>query len=241
MRRVWIGAIAIAPAIFSQDARIARGEKVFATSCSVPYCHGPNGTAGRAPKLAGHSFAARDLTNTISNGVPNRGMPAFRGQLSTDDLDAVIGYVMSLPGSSPAAENAAAPVVAAAQSPGKALFFDAVRMGGCSRCHELDKRGSRVAPEIKNVPADLRAIDANHTVTVVAAGEAPFPGLVWEQSEKRVRLYDLSSALPVLRTFAGGAVKVTPGSTWQHRDVVAGYSDAELREIARYLQSTIAR
>jgi len=166
-------------------------------------------------------------------------MPAFRGQLPADDLDAVIGYVMSLPGSSPASANAAPPI--GTQSPGKALFFDAVRMGGCSRCHELDKRGSRVAPEIKNIPADLRAIDAKHTVTVVPAGEAPFPGLIWEQSEKRVRVYDLSSPLPVLRTFAGGAVKVTPGSTWQHRDAVAGYTDVELQEIARYLQSAIAR
>jgi mono/diheme cytochrome c family protein len=238
MRRA-ISILLFASGLFAQDARVARGDKVFATSCSVPYCHGPNGTAGRAPKLAGHSFTPRDLTNTISNGVANKGMPAFRGQLSADDLDAVIGYVMSLRGSSPAAANAAPPI--GTPSPGKALFFDAVRMGSCSRCHELDKRGSRVAPEIKNIPADLRAIDASHTVTVVPAGEAPFPGLIWEQSEKRVRVYDLSSPLPVLRTFAGGAVKVTPGSTWQHRDALAGYSDAELREIARYLQSAIAR
>ena len=173
MRRV-IFVVLFASGAFAQDARIARGEKVFATSCSVPYCHGPNGTAGRAPKLAGHSFTARDLTNTISNGVPNRGMPAFRGQLPADDLDALIGYVMSLRGSSTAAANDAPPI--GTQSPGKALFFDAVRMGGCSRCHELDKRGSRVASEVKNIPADLRSVDTSRTVTVVAPGEAPFPG-----------------------------------------------------------------
>jgi mono/diheme cytochrome c family protein len=166
-------------------------------------------------------------------------MPAFRDQLSAADLDAVVDYVMSLRGSSPAAETA--PAAEARRMPGKAVFFDAVRMGGCSRCHELEKHGSRVAPAIKTVPADLRSVDASHTVTVVAPGETPFPGFVLEQSEKRVRVYDLSSPLPVLRTFAAGAVKVTPGSTWNHRDAVAEYSDAELREIARYLQSAVAK
>ncbi len=46
-------------------------KKVFATNCSVPYCHGPNGTAGRAPKLVGHTYTVRDLTDTVSNGIAN--------------------------------------------------------------------------------------------------------------------------------------------------------------------------
>jgi mono/diheme cytochrome c family protein len=244
---LWITVIA-APFVsssFAQDARVARverGEKVFSTNCSVPYCHGPNGTAGRAPKLVGHSLTVRDLTITVSNGIANKGMPAFGAQLSPDDLDAVVGYVITLRGSSPAPANAAAPVrTVIAEPTGKALFFDAVRMGGCSRCHELEKHGSRVAPEIKNLPADLRTIDAARTVTVSAPGEPPFPGFVSEQSEKRVLVYDLSSRLPVLRTFAPGTVKVTAGSSWKHQDAIREYSDAELRDIARYLQAAIAK
>jgi cytochrome c553 len=234
VRRVlWIALIVVP--VFAQDPRIAHGEKVFSTSCSVPYCHGPNGTAGRAPKLAGHGFTASALTNTVSNGIANKGMPAFKAQLSAEDLDAVIGYVMSLRGNA-TVENPTAGRVNVAPSPGKALFFDATRMGGCSRCHELEKRGSVVAPEIKNVAADLRSVESAHIVTVSAAGETPFPGLVSEQSEKRVRVYDLSSQLPVLRTFAPNAIQMTPGSTWKHRDAVAGYSDAELRQIAVYLK-----
>jgi mono/diheme cytochrome c family protein len=231
-RALWIALIA-AP-VFAQDPRIARGEKVFSTSCSVPYCHGPNGTTGRAPKLAGHGFTISVLTNTVSNGIANKGMPAFKAQLSADDLEAVIGYVMSLRGN--LSTESATPVRAVAPVAGKALFFDATRMGGCSRCHELEKRGSPVVPEIKNVATDLRSVEATHIVTVSAAGETAFPGLVIEQSEKRVRVYDLSSQLPVLRTFAPNAIKMTPGSTWKHRDAVAGYSDAELRQIAVYLK-----
>jgi cytochrome c553 len=231
--------------MLAQDARIVRGEKVFVTNCSVPYCHGPNGTAGRAPKLVGHSFNVRDLTNTISNGIANKGMPAFAKQLSTDDLDALVGYVMTLRGTSPAA-NATPVRPVATEAPGKvlfpakALFFDAVRMGGCSRCHELDRRGSPVA-SIKTVPVDLGTIDATHTVMVSAPGEPPFPAFVSEQSEKRVLVYDLSSRLPVLRTFTPGAVKVTAGSSWKHQDAIRDYSDTELRDIARYLQSVIPK
>jgi cytochrome c553 len=223
--------------MFAQDARVARGERVFSTSCSVPYCHGPNGTAGRAPKLAGHGFTAQELTNTVSNGIPNKGMPAFAKQLSSDDLGNVIAYVASLRGSTSTSQTAAT-VAAPAPSPGKALFFDATRMGGCSKCHEMEKRGSPVASTIRRIPADLRAIDSD-AVTVLAAGESPFPAIVFEQTEKRVRVFDLSSQIPVLRTFAPAAVKLTAGSTWKHQDAIGTYNDADLREIATYLRSII--
>jgi len=231
--------------VVAQDAMTVRGEKVFATSCSVPYCHGPNGTAGRAPKLAGHSFTARELANTISNGIANKGMPAFGEQLPADDIRAVVSYVMTLKGSSPAP---AAPVVSARQMPadaqaGRALFFDAVRMGGCGRCHELEKRGSAVATDLMSVaaPAELRSIAVRHVVTAQPVGEAAFPAFVIERSDKRVRIFDLSSPLPVLRTFTADAVKLTDGATWQHADAIHGYNDRELKQIAAYLQWVAAK
>ena len=221
----------------AQDARIAQGEKVFAANCSVPYCHGANGGPGRAPQLAGHSLTASQLTNTVTNGRADRGMPSFAGVVPAGDLEAVIAYVMSLRGS-----GSAMPArTAAKDSPGKLLFFDAVRMGGCGRCHELERRGSPVASPLKNIPADLRGVEAGSSVTVSAPGETAFPGIIVERSDKRVRVYDLSSPLPVLRTFAPESVRVTAGSGWKHRDAIATYSDAELREIARYIQSAVPK
>src|SRR5579872_3128189 len=222
----------------AQDAAVARGERVFATNCSVPYCHGANGTAGRAPRLIGHTFTARELRSTVSNGISDKGMPPFAGQLSSEDLDAVIGYLMTLRGSGATSTPVRNSVP---DSPGTALFFDAVRMGGCGRCHELERRGSPVAQPIQTIPADLRAVATSHVVTVSTRGESPFPGIVLERTEKRVRVYDLSSRLPVLRTFAPGDVQVSTASNWSHRDAVSGYSDAELREIAAYVQSTITK
>ena len=224
---------------FAQDARVEQGARIFAANCSVPYCHGPNGAAGRAPKLLGHSFEARELASIVSSGIPDKGMPPFRGQLLEDDLDAVIVYLMTLRGNS-AETTAASPVrTAAADAPGKALFFDAVRLGGCGRCHELENRGTPVAEGIKNVPADLRALNAAHTVTVTPRGEPSFPGIILEQSGQRLRVYDLSSPLPVLRTFALSGAEVTKGSAWRHQDAITAYTGAELQVIGAYLQSTI--
>ncbi len=229
----------VASPVCAQDALVARGEKVFQTSCSVPYCHGPNGTAGRAPRLAGHSFTARELSNTVANGIADKGMPAFGAQLPVEDLRAVVSYVMSLGGTTPAPASAAAPArMPADAETGKELFFDAVRMGGCGRCHELERRGSKVAADLKSAPAssDLRSVEVRHLMTAQPAGEGAFPALVTEQSARRVRVFDLSSPLPVLRTFAPDAVKLTPGGSWEHREAVRDYSDTELQEIAKYLQ-----
>jgi cytochrome c553 len=227
-----------AAALCAQDAGVVRGEKVFQTNCSVPYCHGPNGTAGRAPRLAGHNFTARDLYSRVFNGIPDTAMPAFGAQLNADDISAVVSYVMTLRGSSPVSALS----LSVDAISGKALFFDATRMGGCGRCHELEERGSRVASDLKAAAAhsDLHSIEVHHVITAQPAGESAFPAVVAEKSEKRIRVFDLSSPLPVLRTFAPDAVQLTEGSTWNHRDAVRDYRESELQDIEKYLQSAVA-
>jgi cytochrome c553 len=229
----------VAP-VFAQDG-VSRGERLFSTTCSIPYCHGANGTLGRAPKLAGHKFTSRELTNIVSNGVANTAMPSFKGQLSPEDLNVVIDYVMTLRDpSAPAGNSRTAVRPSAPEPPGKALFFDAVRMGGCGRCHELQGRGSPVA-EIKAARNDLTSITAAHVVTATPEGEPSFAGFVLEQSEKRVRVYDLSSQLPTLRTFRPADVQVAARSSWTHRDAIRGYTNDELRAVAAYLQSAMPK
>ena len=230
-------------AAFAQDASVSRGEKLFQTRCSVPYCHGANGMAGRAPKLIGHTFTTREVFDIVANGT-NQGMPAFNSQLQADDIGAVVSYVMTLQGSAPqGAPLAATKSTGGEAQPGKALFFDAVRMGGCGRCHELERRGSRVAPDLTAADAQtgLHSISVSRVMTAETAGEPAFPCLLAEKSEKRVRVYDLSSALPVLRTFSPTSVKLKDGSSWNHGEAVSGYSDAELQEIEKYLQSVFKK
>ena len=73
-------------------------------------------------------------------------------------------------------------------------------------------------------------------VTVRPAGAAPFPAVVVEQSEMRVRVYDLTAALPVLRSFAASQVVVEAGASWRHDQATRIYASAELETIAGYLQ-----
>jgi mono/diheme cytochrome c family protein len=224
--------ILAAPALLhAQNSMLTRGAEIFRTSCAVAYCHGAEGTAGRAPQLAGRAFNARDLSNVIRGGKAGAGMPGFSQQLKSEDIEAVTQYVLSLSGS--AGVGAAVLKSADAEMPpavrkGRALF-DAVRTGGCGRCHEIGDRGSPVGP-------DLRTPSHTHVVTASPVDEDPFPAVLIEQTPARVRVYDLSARLPVLRTFVAGQVRITLGSAWLHSTAVQDYSAAELEAIAAYLR-----
>ena len=92
-----------------------------------------------------------------------------------------------------------------------------------------------MGPEPK-ADADPRRIAQNRVRTARPSGEPPFPAVLVEQTDTRIRVYDLSSPLPVLRTFAAGQLAMSPGATWSHADAVAGYSDDELRKIRNFVR-----
>src|SRR2546423_1351867 len=75
---------------------IARGEKIFAQSWSVGYCHGVAGAAGRGPRLRGRTFSKDYLLNVTREGIPTSAMPAWKGRLKDDEIHAVVEYVASL-------------------------------------------------------------------------------------------------------------------------------------------------
>ena len=68
----------------------ARGEQIFAQNCSVGYCHGIAGVAGRGPRLRGRSFAKDYLYNVTRDGIPSSAMPAWKDRLKEDDIRAVV-------------------------------------------------------------------------------------------------------------------------------------------------------
>ena len=70
----------------------AAGKSIFAANCSV--CHGALGTGGNGGPDLTNSQLAQDLARVIkqvSNG--GGGMPAFKGQLSDQQIDDVATYV----------------------------------------------------------------------------------------------------------------------------------------------------
>ncbi len=66
-------------------------------------------------------------------------------------------------------------------------------------------------------------------------GESAFPAIVVEQTPDRVRIYDLSSPLPVLRTFRPADIRLTVGAAWSHHSAMGDYTEAELDSVQEYL------
>jgi mono/diheme cytochrome c family protein len=226
----------------AQQGVVERGSQLYRTQCATPYCHGPDGAAGRAPALAGHRFNVNQVYKMVTWGIPGTGMPEFTTRLKTQEIADLVAYVMTLVGTMPAAAPARQPRTLTAESrEGRALFFDSARTGACGSCHELDGWGTPVGPDLSVVPAgrlgDLRSVATRGVVTSRPKGdEAAFPAVLAERTETRVRVYDISAALPVLRTFSAGQIAIEPGSSWRHEQASRLYTSAELESIVRYLR-----
>ncbi|HXB71294.1 MAG TPA: c-type cytochrome [Candidatus Acidoferrales bacterium] len=233
----------------TENGAVERGAQLYRAQCAVPYCHGPDGTAGRAPRLTGHTYSLNGMFKVISWGIPGTGMPEFTSRLKTREIDDLVAFLMTLRG------GAAAPAPTPVSPPraltgeakaGRALFFDAARTGACGVCHELDGWGVPVGPDLAALPparfADLHAVTTHRVVTArplaltIGAGEAPFPALLVERTDARVRVYDLTAALPVLRTFAAAQIALEPGTSWRHEQAARIYTSGELETITAYLR-----
>jgi cytochrome c oxidase cbb3-type subunit III len=90
---------------------IDEGKTIFkAMNCFA--CHGMNGEGNAiGPNLTDefwlHGCDFQSVFNTIKNGVPAKGMTAFKAQMSDEKIQKVASYVLSLKGTNPA--NAKAP------------------------------------------------------------------------------------------------------------------------------------
>src|SRR5438067_1165258 len=158
----------------AQEAAVERGSQLYRVHCATPYCHGPAGAAGRAPKLIGHNYSLNSMFKVISWGIPGTGMPEFTSRLKTDELADLVAYAMTLRGapsasSSPPAPSAPARPLTPEAKQGRALFFDAGRIGACGACHELDGWGVPVGADLMASPperfASLRRVSQNRVKT----------------------------------------------------------------------------
>ncbi|HEY8060420.1 MAG TPA: cytochrome c [Acidimicrobiales bacterium] len=70
----------------------SQGETVYNANCAR--CHGPNGEGGVGPQLGDGAVEAdltvEEHTDVVTNG--RNGMPAWEGQLTPEEIDAVVLY-----------------------------------------------------------------------------------------------------------------------------------------------------
>jgi putative heme-binding domain-containing protein len=227
--RCWMGPLcagilaAQTPQVKLDDpAVIARGQKTFSATCGIYFCHGTGGQGGRAPHLAGRKWDPAAVFKLVQEGSSNRLMPSFKDQLSDDQIWSVIAYVLTLgsgaspppipaPPSEPAVPTKPADPNNGDPEAGRALFFDASSARHCSICHQYGGRGTPVGPDLTAVskrPAseilqDILDPDARlaaQPVTVVTKTGENVMGMPRQETRDLLRIYDLRSLPPVLRT-----------------------------------------
>jgi len=151
---------------FARDpAAPAAGRALFDSTCAA--CHGTGATGGRGPNLTSgrfvHGSGDYDIFTTIRGGVAGSEMPSF-AQLPADDVWRLVTYIKSLSGGGPAQ------LASGDARAGEAIFLGA---GNCLSCHEVNGRGSDLAP-------DLSAEGQNSIAAIRAGvlhGARPRPGL----------------------------------------------------------------
>ena len=239
-----------------EPSMVARGQTVFTQNCSVGYCHGVGGAAGRGPRLRGRNLPKDYLDRVTREGIPSSAMPAWKGRLSEDDIRAVVEYVAVLS----AATDAPPPMqpMPAGEGPATARTFNGPREAGrgfalffdpaqdhCGVCHSTGGRGIAIAPDLAEAvsksPADaialIRSTTARKVVRVKVKDGESFPALRSSETKDTVKLYDLTSAPPVLRTLERSEVEsIADDPSWRHDDFVQAYTAAELSDIVSYLR-----
>ncbi len=87
----------------SDEASLATGKEVFTKNCVVCHLAGGQGIVG--PNLTDeywiHGCTFKDIHNTITVGVPEKGMISWKAQLNPLQIQQVASYVMSLKGTNP--------------------------------------------------------------------------------------------------------------------------------------------
>lgn len=219
--------------VTAQDAR-----QLFEKQCSV--CHGDGHGTERGPNLADNrrvrSATVDELRGVIRDGVPSRGMPAFK--LPPAELEALTALVRSF--SAPAAESHPAGDAAA----GEKYFFG---QGGCANCHMAMGRGKASGPDLSVVGREMTFVELEQAVRQPAAQIKPgyqrataklkdgrtVRGYVRNQSRYNVQLQDGNGQFHLLRQEEIATLTMEPGSAMK----APNCSAAECRDLLAYLSS----
>ena len=157
------------------------GKMLFASKCAA--CHQASGLGGGPyPPLAGNAdVTAPDTANLILTVLNGRSgpiqvngktfsgaMPAWKDQLSNDDLAAVLTYIRSAWANNAAAVTA--PQVAAARNP-TALSGAQIFAARCATCHQPNGVGTNVYPPLSGNP-HVGASDPNEMIATIVNGRS---------------------------------------------------------------------
>jgi putative heme-binding domain-containing protein len=233
------------PAIGNPEAIVA-GAKLYSTSCAG--CHGPDGSGGRGPNLVSralwHPLTDEGIFNAIRNGVPGADMPPTK--LPDDQTWNLVAFIHSLTG--PASENKVPGDVQA----GEQLFWGT--KAGCSNCHSIRGRGTRMGPDLSNIGSRPLAIIRESVVTpskdlsflgkegvsVTLKSGKTIDGIARNRSNYSLQIIDSKGSLHLIPMTDVKEIKVSDHSPMPD-DYAKRLSRDELRDLLAYLARQTAR
>ncbi len=87
----------------TDEQSISLGKTIWDANCVA--CHGANGEGGVGPNMTDeywiHGGSIKNVFQTIKNGVPEKGMIAWKTQLRPADMHRVASFIMTLQGTNP--------------------------------------------------------------------------------------------------------------------------------------------
>jgi putative heme-binding domain-containing protein len=125
-------------------ADVAYGARLYDAQCTT--CHGESGDGVGGVNLRSGTFrnatTDQDLMRVITNGIPGKGMLAFK--FDPAELAGIIAYLRNMNHFD-----------RGSMKPGDAAHGRAVfeGKGGCNRCHRVGAQGPRVAPDLSDIGA----------------------------------------------------------------------------------------
>ena len=224
---------------FSQSD-VEAGFNLYNANCIT--CHGANGDSVSGINLRTGQFRRvstdSDLNRLIQTGIPGTAMPP--GRFSTTELAGLVAYVRSMREFDTRAVGLGDAVRGQAVFEGK---------GNCTRCHRVNGKGSRVAPDLSDIGA-IRSPDAlerslidptgsmlplNRSVRAVTRDGKVITGRRLNEDTYTVQLIDseerlVSLAKADLREYA--VVKTSPMPSYK-----ATLGSEELDDVVAYLRS----
>jgi len=129
-------------ALAGDPEAITAGKNLYGEACQI--CHGGDARGGRGPALATgdflHGGEDGQIFQNIREGIAGTQMPGF--DMLPNEIWQLVSYIRSLSGT--VAEERVIGDAAA----GERVFFG---KGGCTACHQVNGRGSRLAPDLSSI------------------------------------------------------------------------------------------
>jgi cytochrome c oxidase cbb3-type subunit 3 len=91
-------------ALLKDSSRLEQGKAVYTARCAM--CHAAEGQGLIGPNLTDnywiHGAKLEQMRTIVENGVADKGMLAWKGILTPDEIDSVVAFISSLHGTNPA-------------------------------------------------------------------------------------------------------------------------------------------